>query len=100
MILSSKMAPWLAAVVALDGCLAGPRLVATWLATWQADQPAGLLAASLLTPILPCCPAGLLAGQPADPRWGPLTGFLLTACLSGLPSLSLCICSFPGSLFF
>ena len=39
------MAPWLLAVVALDGCLSALRLVAGWLPAWLADQPAGLLAA-------------------------------------------------------
>ena len=44
-ILLFKMAPWLPAVVALDGCLAGLRLVASWAAAWLADQPAGRLVA-------------------------------------------------------
>ena len=73
-ILSSQMAPWLAAIVALDGCLAGLRLVATWLAAWLADQPAGRLAAGWLAQILLRCPAGLLAGQRTNLRSGPLTG--------------------------
>ena len=44
-VLSSKIAPWLAVVVALDGCLAALRLGAAWLAAWLADQSSGLLAA-------------------------------------------------------
>jgi len=44
------MAPWLAAVVALDGRLAALRLVAAWLAAWppgwQTSPPGGWPSAS------------------------------------------------------
>ena len=70
MILSSKMALWLLAVVALDGCLSALRLVAGWLPAWLADHLAGLLAVGWLAPLLPDCPAGLLAGQRANWRPG------------------------------
>ena len=57
------MAPWLLAVVALDGCLSALRLVAGWLPAWLADQPAGLLAAGWLAPIFTGWTVGWPAGQ-------------------------------------
>ena len=82
--------------MAPNGSLAARWLVTAWLAAWLADQPAGRLAAGWLAPMLPRCPAALLAGQPANPRSGPLAGFLLAACLSGLPSFSFCTFFLPG----
>ncbi len=98
-ILSFKMAPWLPAVVALDCCLAALWLVASWVVAWLADQPAGRLAAGWLAPVLPRCPSGLLAGQRVNWRSGPLMGWLLAACPSGLSGICCCIFPFRGHFF-